>query len=190
MAPDDWLADPKAWVLAVERAYVDAAVGKHLPPASGHHAVAAAAAGAVASRYLAVSVPRSFGLIGDDASARLSLAAHSVWFAPIDVRSVGNALGRAVSIDEALASDIVCIHVPLAITASQLRRGTHVNALAPIELDTALTTLATIIRETPGLGQLAAGIVDGRTFDEITIFLLGDAATARAALTPSGRTAS
>ena len=41
--------------------------------------------------------------------------------------------GRAVSLAEVLAADIVCIHAgtPLALAAVQLRRGTHVNALAP-----------------------------------------------------------
>ncbi len=169
-------------VLAVEKAYVDAAVGKLLPAGSGDPAMAAAIAGAVASHFLAVSVPRSFALIGDDTNAALSLAAHAVWFAPKDIRSVGNAIGRTVSLDEALAADLVCAHVPLALSASQLRRGTHVNALAGARLTDELAALARVAHETPGLGQLAAGIVDGRSFDEITIFILGDAAVARSAL--------
>ena len=174
--------DPRSWVLAVEKAYVDAAVGRHQPVGTGDLTRAAAAAGAVASRYLAVSEPRSLALIGDDASAQLSLAAHSVWFSPKDLRSVGNSLGRAVSLDEALAADLVCAHVPLTLAVTQLRRGTHVNALAGAQLDAELARLALVTHETPGLGQLAAGIVDGRAFDEITIFILGDAAVARSAI--------
>jgi hypothetical protein len=148
---------------------------------------ARACAGAVASRYLAVGTPRSFAVIIDAAShddAIAVLEAHRTWFAPRDVRIAISAHGvaapsvdlaavlgaRVVTIDEALACDIVCICVPLALCARQLRRGTHVNALAAVELDSDLSRTATIVDE-PTLAAMAAGMRDGRQLDEITIFL-------------------
>src|SRR5580692_11195480 len=98
------------------------------------HAVERAYAAAVASHYLAVGTPRSLGLVGELADgAELSLQAHVTWFAPRDVRCTSADVaarteGRAVWLAEVLACDIVCIHVPLALAAAQLRRGTHVNA--------------------------------------------------------------
>ena len=151
---------------------------------------AAAAAGAVASRFLAIGTPRSIGLVGDPTAAALSLAAHRVWFQPADLRCAGAASpfagqlgGRAVSLDEALAADIVCIHAPLSLTAAQLRRGTHVNALAAgITFDDELRALATIADEASALPALAAGLRDGRQLDELTLFVAGDLAIARRAL--------
>jgi hypothetical protein len=86
--------------------------------------------------------------------------------------------GVITSIAEALACDIVCIHVPIELRAAQLRRGTHVNVLAGAQLDHDLARLATVVHEVPGLGQLAAGLVDGRQLDELTVFIAGDAAIA------------
>ena len=174
------------WVLAVERAYVAAATSAAPPRGDSDPSRARAAAGAVASRYLAVSTPRSFALIGD-LGAVLSLDAHRTWFAPSDLRCTSEAVaravgGRVVTIAEALAADIVCIHEPLALAATQLRRGTHVNALADVTLDEDLRAVATICDEPRGLPTLAAGLVDGRKLDEITVFVAGDAAIARAAL--------
>lgn len=196
------------WVLAAERAYVAAAVGGHKPAASDApgaplsagvdrlgsgietpelRARMVAAAGAVASHYLAVGTPRSFGIVIDadtDAEpAALSLAAHRTWFAPRDVRCAAMATGapelaaatggRVVSVDEALACDIVNVYsTRVRITPAQLRRGTHVNAVAADVLDPELLTLATVVHEA-GLPALAAGLVDGRQLDEITIFVMG-----------------
>ncbi len=148
-------------VFAAERAY-----------AAGQRVDDAAAAGAVASRYLAVGTPRSFAIIGDGAR---SLEAHRTWFAPRDVRcteaAVADAVGgRVVTLAEALAADIVCIHSPLSLHASQLRRGTHVNALARVELDDELRAIARVVDDA-GLVEIAAGRVDGRQLDEITIYI-------------------
>jgi hypothetical protein len=149
---------------------------------------ARACAGAVASHYLAVGTPRSFGIVGELADgAELSLVAHAIWFAPTDVRCTAAPVaeatrGRACALAEVLACDIVCIHVPLALVAAQLRRGTHVNALAAVTLDDDLARVAVITRERAGLPALAAGLVDGRQLDELTIFLLDDAALAAGAL--------
>jgi ornithine cyclodeaminase/alanine dehydrogenase-like protein (mu-crystallin family) len=209
MLADRWLATARDWVAAAERAYVAAAVtpsearGAEQAGAGGPRelaelaAVAAAAAGAVASRFLAVGTPRSIGLVGDEAAAALSLAAHRVWFQPADIRwaAVGGGgsperlvadgaalVGRPTSLDEALAADIVCIHAPLALAAAQLRRGTHVNALAAVELDDELRALATIADEAEGLPALAAGLRDGRPLDELSVFVAGDLAIARGAV--------
>ncbi len=191
------------WVFAAERAYVAAAVGARAPagpplapPPAAVQLRAVAAAGAIASRYLAVGTPRSFGLLIDDASeveaAVLALAAHRAWFQPRDVRcaathSGAEALaaatgGRVVSIDEALACDIACVHgASIAITPAQLRRGTHVNAVWAERVDPELATLATLVREA-GLPALAAGLVDGRQLDELTIFVIEGAPIALVAL--------
>jgi len=199
-------------VLAVERAYVAAAVER----ADGAAAVerpdgatspelvarAEAAAAAVASRFLAVGTPRSFGLVIDVATqvdaAALALAAHRMWFDPREVRcaAVGagaEALaaatgGRVASVDEALACDIVCVLAAYApVTPPRLRRGTHVNVSWGGVVDEELRALATIVREAE-LPALAAGLVDGRQLDEITIFVIDGAPTALAALltTPTG----
>jgi hypothetical protein len=210
------------WVLAAERAYVATAVGRRAPsvdprntaggPASarapvssaepaGHSAAecqarAIAAAGAVASRYLAVGTPRSFGIVidavGEAQAAALSLVAHRTWFAPRDIRCAavtGGAAelaaavsGRVVSIDEALACDIVNVHsARVRITPAQLRRGTHVNALTADVIDPELLALATVVHEA-GLPALAAGLVDGRQLDELTIFVADGAPIAAAAV--------
>ncbi|MDB4957983.1 MAG: hypothetical protein JWO36_5552 [Myxococcales bacterium] len=173
------------WVLAVERAYVAAVGGPAVSAAPNMRALAAA--GAVASRYLAVGTPRSFSIIGDDPAAALSAEAHRTWFALPDIRCTNAALaaalgGRVVTEAEALAADIVCIHTAMSLTGSQLRRGTHVNALAPITLDDDLKHIAQLYDEPRGLPALAAGLVDGRQLDELTIFEAGDASIAAACL--------
>lgn len=183
------------WVMAVERAYVAAATGGAAPAGGdGDLATALAALGAVASRYLAVGTPRTLGAIVATAAdlplARRSLEAHATWFQPREVRIAvldGPAIAgepglRATPVAEALACDIVCVHAPRVLRAAELRRGTHVNVLAPCELDDDLRRLATVTQELPGLGELAAGLVDGRQLDELTVFVAGDAAIARRAL--------
>ncbi len=187
------------WVFAVERAYVAEATR----PAGWRRPTqppilrpdlprALAAIGAVASRYLAVGTPRTLGLViatpDQLPHAQLSIDAHRTWFAPREIRcavldgSKISELGESTTIANALASDIVCVHVPLPLEAVKLRRGTHVNALAACTLDDDLSKLAMIVPEVPGLGRLAAGLVDGRQLDEITVFLAGDAAIALHAL--------
>ena len=171
-------------VLAVERAYTELGAGRRAGPASNRAPSprALAAAGAVASRYLAVGTPRSFGIVGDDEVAALVLEAHRTWFSPRDVRCTSAELaaqlgGRSVSVDEALAADIACVSTPMGLFASKLRRGTHVNALAAVALDAALSQLAATTPDAD-LARLAAGLIDGRQLDEITVYLAGDAAIA------------
>ena len=159
------------WVLAVERAYVAAATSHARTGGDVRNlARARAAAAAVASRYLAVGTPRSFGIVGgSDEDARLALEAHRTWFEPRDIRRDAHAL----------AADIVCVYDATPIRAGDLRRGTHVNLMGTGAIDPEL--VATITDEPHGLPALAAGLVDGRQLDEITIFVGGDVAIALAA---------
>jgi hypothetical protein len=169
-------------VLAIERAYAAAVSAPPRRVILPDRGPALACAGAVASRYLAVGTPRSFAIVGDGPGARASLTAHRTWFAPTDLRCTEPAVGyRLVTLAEAMAADIVCIHAPLMLAAAQLRRGTHVNALAPVTLDDDLRVVATIVDESRGLPALAAGLVDGRQLDEVTVFLAGEAPIAMAA---------
>jgi hypothetical protein len=178
------------WVLAVERAYVAATRTGVPAPRENRYAhaleMARGAAAALASHHLAVASPRSFGLVIDDlVAASVVTEAHLVWFTPRDIRCTDAAVaaacgGRVVSIAEALACDIVCVQAGTRIAAGQLRRGTHVNVLGTGVIDPEI--VATITDEPNGLPALAAGLVDGRHLDEITIFIAGDAAIALAAL--------
>jgi len=188
-------------VLAVEAAY--AAVGTRRPIVAAEASdrsepLARAIASAVASRYLAVGTPRSIGLVFDVGpeidEAILALEAHRTWFAPTDIRcarSVPGAeeladriAGRAVTVAEALAADIVCVigcYAP--VPAAAIRRGTHINVHGPrwcIQPD--LLEIAVAFDEAEGLPKLAAGLVDGRQLDEITVFFGDGASTALAAL--------
>ncbi|HTL35599.1 MAG TPA: hypothetical protein VL326_20865 [Kofleriaceae bacterium] len=143
--------------------------------AAGKTGAPPAIAGAIASHFLAVTTARSLALVGGDASVQ-SLLAHRTWFDPRDIRCTSGSVaaavgGRQVPLAEALASDIVCVHESISIAANQLRRGTHVNALAAVTIDDELRSVATIVDEASGLPKLAAGIVDGRQLDEITIFV-------------------
>jgi hypothetical protein len=185
------------WVLATERAYVAVATGGAVPVggADEHLGRARAALGAVASRYLAVGTPRSLGLVVDSeasaAEAALSVFAHRTWFQPSDLRCAGSFTdelargigGRVTSLAEAMACDIVCVHAPIAVECKLLRRGTHVNVLtAGCTFESDLPHIATITLEAPGLAELAAGLVDGRQLDEITVFVIGNAQVALAAV--------
>lgn len=184
------------WVLAVERAYVQDATRPpgwrrptEPPLVAPDLPRALAAMGAVASHFLAVGTPRTLGLVLGTIDqlplGQLSIDAHRTWFAPREIRCAlvdgSKPVGATATVSEALAADIVCVHVPLAIHAAKLRRGTHINALANVTLDEDLAKLATVVDEV-GLGRLAAGHIDGRQLDELTVFLAGDAQIALQAL--------
>jgi ornithine cyclodeaminase/alanine dehydrogenase-like protein (mu-crystallin family) len=171
LAPQQRLVSVAEWVLAVERAYVAAATGHASTAGDARNlARARAAAAAVASRFLAVGTPRSFGIVGgSDEDVELVLEAHRTWFAPRDIRRDARAL----------ACDIVCVYDATPIRAGDVRRGTHVNLMGSGAIDSEL--VATIVDEPHGLPALAAGLVDGRQLDEITIFVAGDVAIALAA---------
>ncbi len=159
------------WVFAAERYYVALAMKQpaRLDLTPAQHA---AAAGAVASRYLAIGTPRSLAVIGD---GPLSIEAHATWFKPTDLRSTTGLPGtRQVPLAEALTADIVCIHEPLHIGPGQLRRGTHINALADVAIDPEVVLQR--YDEATDLPALAAGLVDGRVLDELTLFTLASRA--------------
>jgi hypothetical protein len=101
--------------------------------------------------------------------ALLSLEAHATWFSPKDIRCTSAALGhRLVSVAEALAADIVCVHgSKIQIAASALRRGTHLNILGGDCVDPELVATIVTASELPAM---AAGFVDGRQLDELTVF--------------------
>ena len=162
-------------VLATLKAYAAAGLGGAAVRASTPEQLGAAAA--IASHFLAVTSSRSLALVGGDESVH-ALVAHRQWFNPTDVRctsaSVAAAIGgRVVPLAEALAADIVCIATPMTLAASQLRRGTHVNVLSMVALDPDLRALATVVDESKGLPALAAGLVDGRQLDELTVSVAG-----------------
>jgi hypothetical protein len=155
-------------------------------------ALAAACACAVAARFLAVGKPRSLGIVADDPRrAALLLAAHRVWHAPTDVRWAGAAAtsaavtalgGRVVPAGEALTADIVCVDVAGVLESRQVRRGSHLNLLAAgAHAEAELSRLAVCIGEVAEgdpaknatLGDLAAGLRDGRQLDEITLLFAG-----------------
>jgi hypothetical protein len=190
--------DLSPWAQRVEEAYIAAVLGRPAPAAmaradlddAGLEAIAAACACAVAARFLAVGKPRSLGIISDDPRrARILLAGHRVWHDPSDLRwagaiSMDAALladgGRAVAVAEALTSDIVCVDVDLQISNGQARRGSHLNLLVsdatPELLHRAMCfaeSSAAGIHAT--IGDLAAGLRDGRQLDEITLLLAGGA---------------
>jgi ornithine cyclodeaminase/alanine dehydrogenase len=210
-------------VAAVEQALVTEARGRERGPrpprpvlSAGLNAIALAAAGAIASRFLAVGTPRSIGLVGASggglhsgtrdaalAIARASLTAHRVLFAPTDVRcadtdpELARALaaelgGRAVSLEQACAADIVCLGTTVTLPRHWLRGGTHVNALAGAPgLDPAILADAMLVVDDqtdlgPGvygsLAEIAAGYKDGRQLDEISLFIAGSLTAPRRAI--------
>lgn len=123
-------------------------------------AVRTGAAGAVASKHLAVASPRSIGFVGCGVQSRVLLAAHRELFAgELELRmadvsreaaakfaeQVG---GTATTIEEAAACDIVCTATPSRapiVEREWVAAGAHINAMgadAPgkQELDSALLT--------------------------------------------------
>lgn len=188
------LASLAPWAERAEATYVARALGRPAPSplplpeswAEPARAVApAAVACAVAARYLAVGTPRSLGVISDDPERAHVLAlAHQVWHRPAELRwavaggeeeLVRVRGGRAVQLAEALTADIVCVDLPLVIGVSQVRRGSHL-ALVRGSAEPALLERAMCSGEREGLtiGELAAGLRDGRQLDELTLLLLGE----------------
>jgi hypothetical protein len=77
--------------------------------------------------------------------------------------------GRHTTIAEACAADIVCVTEDIRIERAWIRQGTHLNVAAG-SVDDELRAVAVVI--TPAiLSEIVAGVIDGRTLDEITIFL-------------------
>jgi hypothetical protein len=188
--------DLSPWAQHVEETYIAITLGRPLPAPLASvpeaDAIASACACAVAARFLAVGKPRSLGIVADDPRrAALLLAAHRVWHAPTDVRWAGACAatpevqvlgGRTVAAAEAITADIVCVDAAMSLGIRQVRRGSHLNLLAAgAEAEDELAQLAVCIGETTSgapaknatLGDLAAGLRDGRQLDEITILFAG-----------------
>ncbi|MEZ4360776.1 MAG: hypothetical protein R3B48_11385 [Kofleriaceae bacterium] len=186
--------DLTPWAHHLEATYIALTLGRPPPPplvsaeleARALDAVVAAAACAVAARFLAVGKPRSLGVVSDDPQRAAALfAGHRVWHQPTDVRWAGRAAadpailaagGRAVSLEEAVTADIVCLDVRAELRNAAVRRGSHINLLdgtADDELRARAECYAEVATagHTATLGELAAGIRDGRQLDEITLLL-------------------
>lgn len=176
-------------------------------------ALAEAASVAVAARFLAVGTPRTLGLLdqrgdGGLADARAALAALRTVFprlaeprcaaATPDAGEVLAAAlgGRVTTAAAACACDVVLAWGGAPLPRSWLRRGTFLALLAgatvePTALagDTKLVADAAPPTARPAwwgtLGQVAAGIVDGRELDELTVYE-ADGGLAVAALAAAG----
>jgi ornithine cyclodeaminase/alanine dehydrogenase len=142
------------------------------------------AAGAVASKYLAQSAPRSIGFIGCGAQARTLHGTHRVVFDGFESlafdRNATSAQafadrvsGRVVSLEEAAGADIVCTATPSRtpfVRAKWIQAGAHINAMgadAPgkQELATDLLKKATVyiddIHQATGSGEINVPLATG-----------------------------
>jgi ornithine cyclodeaminase/alanine dehydrogenase-like protein (mu-crystallin family) len=139
---------------------------------------------AVASRFLAVGTPRTIGLVGAGELPRLMLDAHRAYFAPREIRCTDPAVaaalgGRATTIAEACAADIVCVCADgVRIERAWIRNGTHLNVAAYAMVDEEILSVAKVVVSEgtrPGmwgtLGEIVSGVKDGREVDELTVFL-------------------
>lgn len=127
-------------------------------------AIRTGAAGAVASKYLAVAAPRTIGFVGCGVQARVLLAAHRVHHPDLQVRCADvdadaarrfaeASGGRATSIESACACDIVCTTTPArapVVERAWVADGTHINAIGADgpgkqELDAGILKVAKIV---------------------------------------------
>ncbi len=127
------------------------------------------AAGAVASKYLALEKPRSIGFIGCGVQARVLLEAHRVVYGDLELKMADQdpaaaaalareAGGAVVSIEDAAACEIVCTSTPSRtplVRRDWVPAGTHINAMgadAPgkQELDSQLLLAARVVIDDPG----------------------------------------
>jgi hypothetical protein len=188
-------ADLSPWAQRVEETYIAATLGRPVPmpltseyDIPGLEAIAVASACAVAARFLAVGKPRSLAIIAADPRRAVALlGGHRVWHNPRDLRWAGPIAtvpellalgGRATELAEALTADIVCVDLAMVLGSQQVRRGSHLHLLAA-DADLELRQRAVCIAERATaalpvqatLGDLAAGLRDGRQLDEITLLL-------------------
>lgn len=196
MPPRRSVHAPASWLEIVEAGLVAAALGKPPPPTGAPLTAdeALAARAAIAAKFLAVGTPRTLGLVGCGELAPLIVLAQRAYAAPRELR-VFEALpveaarvadetgGRVASLAEACACDIVVARGPVSVRREWVRGGTLVTALdAGVILDPALLAAAQVygdppaspgvqVRVTATLAAVAAGLVDGRVLDEITVCL-------------------
>ena len=121
----------------------DTAVPLAIMDATWLTALRTGAAGAVASKYLAVSRPRTLGFVGCGVQARVLLDAHRVLYPDLalymaDSRTEAaetfarEAGGQVVGIERAAGCDIVCTSTPVrtpVIQRAWVAEGTHINAM-------------------------------------------------------------
>lgn len=142
----------------------DTAVPLAILDATWLTALRTGAAGAVASKYLAVSRPRTLGFVGCGVQARVLLDAHRVLFPDLalfmaDARTdaaeafAREAGGTAVSVERAAGCDIVCTSTPSrtpVVERAWIGEGTHINAMGADgpgkqELDAAILQAAKVV---------------------------------------------
>ncbi len=106
-------------------------------------AIRTGAAGGVASKFLAKKQPRSIGFVGCGVQAHYLLAAHRAIFSNLEILAAdvsneratafaSEVKGRAVSVEEACRSDIVCTATPSRVPVVKrtwIGPGTHINAM-------------------------------------------------------------
>jgi ornithine cyclodeaminase/alanine dehydrogenase len=156
------------------------------------------AAGAVASKYLAVAKPRSLGFVGCGVQARVLLEAHRVIYGGdlelrmADVRGEAAAAfareagGGVASLEHAAACDIVCASTPSrtpVIARSWVRPGTHINAMGADgpgkqELDPELLLAGKLViddhEQAHHSGEINVPLAQGTLKDEDIYGMLGD----------------
>ena len=149
------------------------------------------AAGAVASKYLAQSSPKTIGFIGCGAQAYTLHGTHGVVFEQFETlafdRDAANAQrfaeavdGRVVPLSEAANADIVCTATPSRapfLEASWVRPGAHINAMgadAPGKRELSLEILKSAavyiddIHQATSSGEINVPLANGDfTIDEI-----------------------
>ena len=75
-----------------------------------------------------------------------------------------------LAVERVCACDIVCITEAAAIRPEWVRRGTHLSDFVGA-LDLAQFRHARVVQGRRALDEIAAGYVDGRELDEITIYV-------------------
>ncbi len=148
------------------------------------------AAGAVASKYLAVGQPRSLGFVGCGVQARVLLAAHrEVFKGPLTLhmadanKAAAEAFaaevgGEAVSVERAAGCDIVCTSTPSrapVVERAWVAEGAHINAMGADgpgkqELDPALLLAAKVVIDDHGQahhsGEINVPLAQGTITDD------------------------
>ena len=144
-------------------------------PASSQQLHFAALAG-LGSKYLALGTPASLGLIGDSSAAPALLAVHQLLFGPLEIRYADQ-----LSIEEALASDIVCLPTSSEFEVQWIADATHLNLIdsghwsaGATELlrSAQIATVGAPQRPIPNhhgsLADVITGKVSGRMGEELT----------------------
>jgi len=167
------------------------------------------AAAGVATKHLYPGAPRTIGFVGCGVQARYLHAAHRVLGAGFEsrcadllpeaaARFAAEIGGRAVSIDEASACDVVCTSTPSrapVVRRSAVKEGAHLNAMgadAPgkQELETALVTSARVfvddLEQATESGEVNVPLHEGVLTRARLAGTLGDVVAGRTPARPDG----